>query len=910
MYRKLPAVAIFFVLFVGSATAAWTITDIESPKSFDEVSNGTQTVQLIEVKDNEGDPVNKSRLDESSWVLRYNYSNTIASMEQLGSGYWYANFTANSSKTNIEYELKDTAPEGGEINASETRSFNDYNVEIINSFDKLRPGNNVEVEVNVTDEVAGQSEDDDADVYLTITNGTEYSRTELGYNPSRGLFTQIITIPDFFNSDVAIHAHAFNNSRGGSKSTLTTIYPESTGNITYLNASAGCNNNSFFSTCERTAEIQTGFNATILPASDVTLQLQVPKNNDDLVSFENISMEKNNGLWEANYTVPDINTSKYQKKLLTQYNASIDDENFIITRNITYDSYTIRDKSDPSAFPGSNFMVKLLFGKRFSLAPLNGTRIEEGNVTIDMPNGTEWKVLELDDFVYNEDNDLFEEEISISEDAAEGNYPIEVEAWNIYDEKKTRTSAVTVESADSSFNLSSDDLDYNYSTIGFHEETIEITNRLNEDIEVSAEFSSELENLSEFNSGDDLSLSDSETENVTISFDLPDTDTYEGELTLTGDENDYSKDIDIMIEVPDCETVNGSLCYDKEMKWINLTADQVQSYTRNITIKNIGGSSTFFQTTILGDVADYLVAQPSSNTVDSDEEQEFELNYTPKRENTFTGEVVFSNTAGDELRFDTKFVSNVENLISGMTTQSSINIAGAVRGGSVTRGISVTNTGDVNITGLSVSSSTLTPSMASLSSDIGVGDTEIVDLTLEDIQSSSGEVSGDVTITGETSQGSAESTLSVSGSLTEYESRIEDLRDRIGTLQDDASTSVQRSQLADADTNLTEVDTLYQQGNIEEADRRYAEIENKVNTLEAQINTDSSPDPDPDPSNPEPNTSTPEPQPNPGNNTGGGGGTFIIIAVIIFVLLIVGFVFYTSYIPEEGDPLYSVLGDR
>jgi hypothetical protein len=31
--------------------------------------------------------------------------------------------------------------------------------------------------------------------------------------------------------------------------------------------------------------------------------------------------------------------------------------------------------------------------------------------------------------------------------------------------------------------------------------------------------------------------------------------------------------------------------------------------------------------------------------------------------------------------------------------------------------------------------------------------------------------------------------------------------------------------------------------------------------------------------------------------------------VLLVVLGIAGFVFYESYIPEEGDPLYGILGD-
>jgi hypothetical protein len=44
--------------------------------------------------------------------------------------------------------------------------------------------------------------------------------------------------------------------------------------------------------------------------------------------------------------------------------------------------------------------------------------------------------------------------------------------------------------------------------------------------------------------------------------------------------------------------------------------------------------------------------------------------------------------------------------------------------------------------------------------------------------------------------------------------------------------------------------------------------------------------------------------------TSGGGFPVLLIAGLIFLLIAVGFVFYTSYIPEKGDPLYDVLGEK
>lgn len=39
-----------------------------------------------------------------------------------------------------------------------------------------------------------------------------------------------------------------------------------------------------------------------------------------------------------------------------------------------------------------------------------------------------------------------------------------------------------------------------------------------------------------------------------------------------------------------------------------------------------------------------------------------------------------------------------------------------------------------------------------------------------------------------------------------------------------------------------------------------------------------------------------------------GGGSIILVILLVVVLLLIGFVVYSSYIPEEGDPLYDVLG--
>ncbi|EGQ43192.1 MAG: hypothetical protein J07AB43_11820 [Candidatus Nanosalina sp. J07AB43] len=46
------------------------------------------------------------------------------------------------------------------------------------------------------------------------------------------------------------------------------------------------------------------------------------------------------------------------------------------------------------------------------------------------------------------------------------------------------------------------------------------------------------------------------------------------------------------------------------------------------------------------------------------------------------------------------------------------------------------------------------------------------------------------------------------------------------------------------------------------------------------------------------------------SSSSGGGGGILILIILLIIVLGIGFVVYTSYIPEEGDPLYDVLGEE
>lgn len=59
----------------------------------------------------------------------------------------------------------------------------------------------------------------------------------------------------------------------------------------------------------------------------------------------------------------------------------------------------------------------------------------------------------------------------------------------------------------------------------------------------------------------------------------------------------------------------------------------------------------------------------------------------------------------------------------------------------------------------------------------------------------------------------------------------------------------------------------------------------------------------------DPNTGgTSDPSTDP--STEGSGAGILPIILVVFILLVAGFIFYTSYIPEPGDPLYEYIGEK
>jgi len=412
-------------------------------------------------------------------------------------------------------------------------------------------------------------------------------------------------------------------------------------------------------------------------------------------------------------------------------------------------------------------------------------------------------------------------------------------------------------------------------------------------LEIQANFSDDIVNISTFNDNESLELGSSETDNVSLTFDVFTVDDYDGEMTLTGNSSDYSKTVDIEIDSPDCQIVNGSLCIDRDSRWINLTATETGSITRTVTVEYLGGTSSFVSTSVNGNVSDYLTFDPTSETIFS--QTDFVLNYTPRRIGAYRGDLAFEGSE-NTITLHTKFESEVQDLSPGISSSSTLDLSSAVRGTDVEKQVSLTNTGDSHINSLSASSSTFDVDIESV--EIPLGESKTTSVTITNIQSSTGEIE----IEASTDAGSVTTTISTSGTIINYEDRIDTLNNRITTLQEEAESQEVLNSLSDLSMDISQLETMYQQGNNEEANQEYNRIQSELDQIEFDIGDSGTPNPPPS------NNGTDEGPPSTDDD--GGGGLLIIVAVVVFVLLIAGFIVYTSYIPEPGDPLYDLLGEE
>ncbi len=910
---NLILLGIFTLFLVSSVSAEWNIAVLDQPHSFQNISNASNTVQVIELTDGDGIPINESQLVGDSRI-EYEYNNSIRNMEWLNEGYWYADFKLNNTGGHIEYEAEGETESSligdssNEINDSRTFNLGNMSVNLINDFsDPINPENSFDIKVNVTDNES--TFEDQANVDLYFTNGTwtseVYNVNNMDDENNDGVDDHYknfgLNFDLKYNSEYILHINATNSSNVdyndsyGTQSMIVETLPEIRGNIVRLNASSGCNQESFFSECERGTEIGTAFNITSSSAENVNLTLELKNSSSGMwKNHSTARLDPEDGFYEGEVVVPDINTSKYDKEFRLHYNASNGGREEIVTRVKDYNDFRIVDKSDAVTSKGS-YRVKLEIRKYFTPQLLTTDRILDGLVTIDQPSGetlTSFTISEMDRL---ESSGHFKNRISVPLDAETGIYDMNVEVTNLYNELKSETFSFNVTEVQQTFNLNDGEEDFEQSIdkTGNHTLNVTLENSVSSQTNISTDISGSVEDITEVNNGNNISLDSEESENVSIRFEIDSVEEYDGEIKFMDESANYNRTLEVDITRPSCSYRNRSICVLGG--GLNASSDERGDINRDFTAINFGekGESYDYSFSLSGNITSHADLGSNETTLNTENDSEIvNMTYTVSSPGFYSGNLEIDNQE-DMLEIPVSLDSNVEPTDLNIGLSDSVDLGEVEEGGSASADVEVENTGDVEITGLEISSEDYTVSADSVS--ISPGSMETVSVDFSDIDSES----GDLTVTAEGDSDSTSGTVSVSATLIpDYGAQADEFEQRLIDLDSQVSSdSDQQTELNNVQSSISDLRAAYRQGDYDQAGTLSSQIQNSLDTVEMEIASS-----EPDPSSPS--------QPSqPGQNPDEGGGIPILpIAAAIFVILIVGFVGYSSIELEPGDPLYNVLG--
>lgn len=893
--------AVMLSILAGSLSAAaaaqtWSITDLEEDQSYDNVSSERQTAQIIRLYNDTGGLISEEQLDSTSWVAEFQpgKSTSFRRMRPLGDGYWGAFLQGPGSEINLTYRLRDTSASSDSIERYENLTVGDLEPLFTDSVrDRYKAGKEYLFEAKLEDEVGNSIAN--ADVNLVFAGTDKQKKVQLGYKDSEKIYTNVVEIPDTYNETMALHLTAAEDGEyiNGSSSREIQTYPRNLGEPKNITSEEGCSSNSFPEFCEPGANLSTEFEVLFFSASDVTVELYrrtSDTKNLDRIGTE-ILTEDSNGIWTGQMQFPDIDASEYDPELIVKYNATVDGENFATTRMIEADYFEITDRSNPTAYRSDEYTIKLATVTPFTLEPVNSSRLSSGSFTIEDPSGNSEESFSLSDMTYNNQASLYEYPLTIASDAETGTYTLSGSMENLYGVSESFTSAFEIEPRSATFGASTT-TDITYESFSDLEGGLDVNNRKDEVLNLTYEASGDLSETFQFNE-DNLTVDAGGSRNLSWSVTASEVANYEGTLTLMDADSNYNRSFDMSFTYPDdCSLVNGTMCLNSSST--SVVAREPRIYNRTVELQYFGENTPLVLISGSGDVSEYVSAEPS--TVSTLGETDVTVSFTPVQNGSFEGDLNFvegSTEIAHSLTLD------AEAKIPNPSFSVPASISGsATRGGDFSSTVSVTNTGNVQISGLEVTSSIFSVSLES-SPSIPPGATRTVNLQFTSVESPSGRI----TFRDPDSGASAGSTVSVqlSAGLSQD---ISAARTRLQDLQSRTRNSTQSSRLSQAELTLSQAETALQTDNTQRAEQLYSDATETLDEVERSLSTDAGPPPTQAPVNESPSRPGSGEETSPSSD---GGGGLIILIVVVLVLALVGFVTYTSIELEEGDPLYGIL---
>ena len=384
---------ISFILATGTATAL-NIDVVDEPLNKDYVSNGTETVRIVNVTDN-NEPLDQEDVGDAFYLnFTYNSNDGLTKdLNHLSSGYWYAAFEPNKSEgSSIGYVIEEKTGTQDKATTIEFLDYGNYSVEVLSDVgSQITPGEEINLRVNVTDEASGEPETG-ATAAAYFTNGTHtLDVQELGNSEGSEYYNSGVNVPDNYGGNYILHINVSNTADShiapeGAVSVPVRMEPPMGGDIQYLETNAGCDNSSFFTECEREATLNTGYNVTGAVPNSVNLSIQaMNRSSGEWETWESMEME-NNSIYESEFQIPDLNNTAYERDVRLVYNATGDEVNAVEYYTITVRDYQVRFGAASSTRQGGEYNLELAFEKYFSSQAIDPSRVE---ADINVSNSTD-----------------------------------------------------------------------------------------------------------------------------------------------------------------------------------------------------------------------------------------------------------------------------------------------------------------------------------------------------------------------------------------------------------------------------------------------------------------------------------------------------------------------------------------
>jgi hypothetical protein len=434
---------------------------------------------------------------------------------------------------------------------------------------------------------------------------------------------------------------------------------------------------------------------------------------------------------------------------------------------------------------------------------------------------------------------------------------------------------------------------------GTHSKNVTLENFLDEENRIEVNVSESLENITGY--PETSFIGPSVTEEVRFDFNLTPIEEHTGHIIFMENETGMTDRTEVDINTPSCAVRTEKICVDQGS--IYVSSEERQNITRTLDIESIWkeDENVNVDARVDGTISDYI--ELNTTSMNFEDSGTVELTFRPTERGNYSGALNLE-ADGETAEIDLELEANVMELDRGLSVKPGEVDLGAVPSGSdQTFTVEIENTGSLEITELNVTSDQL-----SLSSDISdsleAGETLNFSITAESMESEKGTVN----INGQTSEGSVTGSTDISSSFIKPVSDMkQEINSKISDLRSQATSSEIQTQLTNLGSKTSSIDTQWQKGNYEQAESIYDSTMTSLNSVETQISSNSGTGTDTGETG---GTDNQNQQQQPEQNSGGGGGAIIIVAVLLLLILGAGFVLYTSYYPEEGDPLYDVLGDR